>query len=68
MSFDIDIVKTVRESAYALLGIVEFATGQRFFPFRLDGATFETDTRSAAREVLAWLDGEYRFEVVAPTS
>jgi hypothetical protein len=32
----------------ALLGIVEFATGQRFFPFRLDGATFETDTRSAA--------------------
>ncbi|KAB1072680.1 hypothetical protein F6X51_14850 [Methylobacterium planeticum] len=35
-------------AANAVLGIVEFATGQRFFPFRLDGATFETDTRSAA--------------------
>ncbi len=29
-------------------GLVEFATGQRFFPYRLDGAIFETDTRSAA--------------------
>lgn len=32
----------------ALLGLVEFATGQRFFPYRLDGAIFATDTRSAA--------------------
>lgn len=34
--------------ANALLGLVEFAAGQRFFPYRLDGAVFETDTRSAA--------------------
>lgn len=35
-------------TANALLGLVEFATGQRFFPFRVDGVAFETDTRSAA--------------------
>ncbi|GJD35763.1 VpsF family polysaccharide biosynthesis protein [Methylobacterium aerolatum] len=35
-------------TANAVLGLVEFATGQRFFPYRLDGAIFETDTRSAA--------------------
>jgi hypothetical protein len=34
--------------ANALLGIFEFASGARFFPFRFDGAVFETDTRSAA--------------------
>ena len=34
--------------ANAVLGLVEFASGQRFFPYRLDGAVFETDTRSAA--------------------
>ena len=34
--------------ANAALGLVEFASGQRFFPYRLDGAIFETDTRSAA--------------------
>lgn len=32
----------------ALLGLVEFATGHLFFPYRLDGAVFSTDTRSAA--------------------
>ena len=31
-----------------LLAVVEFALHQRFFPYRLDGAVFETDTRSAA--------------------
>lgn len=35
-------------TANAALGLIEFATGQRFFPYRLDGAIFETDTRSAA--------------------
>lgn len=35
-------------AANALLGLVEFATGQRFFPYRLDGEIFATDTRSAA--------------------
>lgn len=35
-------------AANALLGLVEFATGQRFFPFRVDGVAFESDTRSAA--------------------
>ena len=35
-------------AANALIGLVEFLSGQRFFPFRLDGAIFETDTRSAA--------------------
>jgi hypothetical protein len=34
--------------ANALLGLFEFASGQRFFPFRMDGMAFETDTRSAA--------------------
>ncbi|MGU3537900.1 VpsF family polysaccharide biosynthesis protein [Methylobacterium sp. A54F] len=34
--------------ANALLGLFEFVSGQRFFPFRLDGLAFETDTRSAA--------------------
>jgi hypothetical protein len=34
--------------ANALLGLFEFASGQRFFPFRFDGMAFETDTRSAA--------------------
>jgi hypothetical protein len=34
--------------ANALLGLYELASGQRFFPFRLDGMAFETDTRSAA--------------------
>lgn len=34
--------------ANALLGLVEFVTGQRFFPYRFDGAVFEMDTRSAA--------------------
>lgn len=34
--------------ANAVLGLVELASGQRFFPFRLDGMVFETDTRSAA--------------------
>ncbi|WP_430910193.1 VpsF family polysaccharide biosynthesis protein [Methylobacterium sp. sgz302541] len=34
--------------ANAVLGLVELASGQRFFPFRLDGQVFETDTRSAA--------------------
>ncbi|WP_375464141.1 VpsF family polysaccharide biosynthesis protein [uncultured Methylobacterium sp.] len=34
--------------ANAVLGLVEFAGGQRFFPFRMDGMVFETDTRSAA--------------------
>ena len=34
--------------ANALLGLFELASGQRFFPFRLDGLAFETDTRSAA--------------------
>ena len=34
--------------ANAALGLVEFVSGQRFFPYRLDGAVFETDTRSAA--------------------
>ncbi|WP_336488728.1 VpsF family polysaccharide biosynthesis protein [Methylobacterium nigriterrae] len=32
----------------ALMGLLEFVSGQRFFPFRLDGQIFETDTRSAA--------------------
>ena len=34
--------------ANAVLGLVELVSGQRFFPYRLDGAVFETDTRSAA--------------------
>ncbi|SDM25332.1 hypothetical protein SAMN05216360_101337 [Methylobacterium phyllostachyos] len=34
--------------ANAGLGLFELASGQRFFPFRLDGMAFETDTRSAA--------------------
>lgn len=34
--------------ANALLGLYELASGQRFFPFRLDGADFAWDTRSAA--------------------
>ncbi|MCJ2052250.1 VpsF family polysaccharide biosynthesis protein [Methylobacterium sp. J-070] len=34
--------------ANALLGLIELASGQRFFPFRFDGMAFETDTRSAA--------------------
>lgn len=34
--------------ANAVLGLAEFATGQRYFPFRFDGLAFETDTRSAA--------------------
>lgn len=34
--------------ANALLGLYELASGQRFFPFRLDGSAFEWDTRSAA--------------------
>lgn len=34
--------------ANAVLGLVEFAGGQRFFPFRMDGQAFDTDTRSAA--------------------
>ena len=34
--------------ANAVLGLVELVSGQRFFPFRLDGQVFETDTRSAA--------------------
>ncbi len=34
--------------ANALLGLFEFASGQRLFPFRMDGMAFETDTRSAA--------------------
>ena len=34
--------------ANALLGLFEFASGQRFFPFRMDGQAFDTDTRSAA--------------------
>jgi hypothetical protein len=34
--------------ANAMLGLFEFASGQRFFPFRFDGMAFETDTRSAA--------------------
>ncbi|NEU10829.1 hypothetical protein G3T14_01615 [Methylobacterium sp. BTF04] len=32
----------------ALLGLVEFGTGHLFFPYRLDGEVFSTDTRSAA--------------------
>lgn len=32
----------------ALLGLVEFGTHTLFFPYRLDGAVFETDTRSSA--------------------
>ncbi|MCJ2134599.1 VpsF family polysaccharide biosynthesis protein [Methylobacterium sp. J-026] len=34
--------------ANAALGLFEFASGQRLFPFRMDGMAFETDTRSAA--------------------
>ena len=34
--------------ANAVLGLVESATGERYFPFRFDGLAFETDTRSAA--------------------
>ncbi|WP_232627970.1 VpsF family polysaccharide biosynthesis protein [Methylobacterium sp. Leaf118] len=34
--------------ANAGLGLAEFATGQLVFPYRLDGETFPTDTRSAA--------------------
>lgn len=34
--------------ANALLGLFEFASGERFFPYRFDGAVFETDTRSAS--------------------
>ncbi|MFD0935083.1 VpsF family polysaccharide biosynthesis protein, partial [Methylobacterium trifolii] len=34
--------------ANAVLGLVEFGSGHRFFPFRFDGSAFETDTRSAA--------------------
>lgn len=34
--------------ANAVLGLVEFASGERFFPFRFDGMAFTTDTRSAA--------------------
>lgn len=34
--------------ANALLGLAEFATGHLIFPYRLDGAVFESDTRSAA--------------------
>lgn len=34
--------------ANALLGLYELASGQRFFPFRLDGSAFDWDTRSAA--------------------
>lgn len=34
--------------ANAALGLVESATGERYFPFRFDGLAFETDTRSAA--------------------
>lgn len=32
----------------ALLGLVEFGSGHLFFPYRLDGEVFATDTRSAA--------------------
>ena len=32
----------------ALLGLTEFATKTLFFPYRLDGQVFATDTRSAA--------------------
>ncbi len=35
-------------AANAGLGIVEFVTGQRFFPFRLDGMLLENDTRSVS--------------------
>ena len=34
--------------ANAALGLFEFVSGQRFFPFRMDGQAFDTDTRSAA--------------------
>lgn len=34
--------------ANAVLGLIEFVSGQRFFPFRMDGQAFDTDTRSAA--------------------
>ena len=33
--------------ANAALGLFELVSGQRYFPFRLDGQVFETDTRSA---------------------
>ncbi|GEO97810.1 VpsF family polysaccharide biosynthesis protein [Methylobacterium haplocladii] len=32
----------------AALGLLEFVSGQRFFPYRLDGALLEYDTRSVA--------------------
>jgi hypothetical protein len=32
----------------ALLGLVEFGSGHLFFPYRLDGEVFATDTRSSA--------------------
>lgn len=44
----VEIVFHVVMLANAVLGLVEFAGGQRFFPFRMDGQAFETDTRSAA--------------------
>ncbi|MGH1588401.1 VpsF family polysaccharide biosynthesis protein [Methylobacterium phyllosphaerae] len=34
--------------ANALLGLFELGSSQRFFPYRLDGMAFESDTRSAA--------------------
>ncbi len=44
----IEIVFHLVMLANALLGLYELASGQRFFPFRLDGADFDWDTRSAA--------------------
>lgn len=35
-------------TANALLGLYEFVTGNLIFPYRFDGAVFETDLRSAA--------------------
>ncbi|MCJ2038034.1 VpsF family polysaccharide biosynthesis protein [Methylobacterium sp. J-059] len=44
----VEIVVHAVMVANAALGLVEFVSGQRFFPFRMDGQAFDTDTRSAA--------------------